>query len=112
MNLKKLPICFLLLLSLNVFSQEKDYVKKIKSQRRWDGLSAVSLKLTVKGEIEGKHAVHVKITHALGVVIYSETIFSEGKIPVEIHVNHLPPGLYFLRLQNGDYLEERRVVIK
>ena len=65
-------------------------------------------------EIEKVNAedIIIELINARGDIVYKDT-FSEYSeyFSHRYDVNHLNPGIYFLRISNGDYSEKQKVII-
>jgi PKD repeat protein len=68
------------------------------------------LKINLGNTVEG--TMNVEIMNIAGKRAYSQQIKSEGYNNLDINVQHLKSGIYFLRVTNGKYLVTDRKFIK
>jgi len=68
------------------------------------------LKINFGNPVEG--TMNIEIMNIAGKRAYLQQIKSEGYNHIDINVQHLKSGIYFLRVTNGKYLITDRKFIK
>lgn len=60
-----------------------------------------------------KSGLNIKVLNSLGSIVHFENVLELTENPTKtLKLNHLNPGVYFVYVQNGEYIETKKIIIQ